>query len=98
MDFSNVKYAGISRVLRNPSTYCENGKQAWKKNKYNGLRQIIFEGEAKKYCTAFVKTCLHVFYLGVRPENCLLICENNSKKIIEDLNDDFNINNVDFTL
>lgn len=30
MDFSNVKYAGISRVLRNPSTYCENGKQAWK--------------------------------------------------------------------
>lgn len=23
--------------------------------KYNGLRQIIFEGEAKKYCTAFVR-------------------------------------------
>lgn len=52
----------------------------------------------KKYCIVFVKMCLYVFYLGVRFENCLFICEKNFKKIIEDLNDDVNINYVDFIL
>lgn len=32
MKNSNVKYAGISRVLRNPSTHRESRKQAEKNN------------------------------------------------------------------